>query len=112
VRFIGAAPVLPCANIDAALSYFTDVLGFEVDFVYGDYAAVERDHVELHLRVDAVSPARVAIVIDQADAYHDQIVARGARIEVAPGDRPYGMRDFNVRTPDGHVLVFGQSIAS
>ena len=29
-------------------------------------------------------------------------------IEEEPVDRFYGMREFTLRTPDGHVIAFGQ----
>ena len=31
-------------------------------------------------------------------------------LNYAPQDYPYGMRDFNVRTPDGHLLIFSQPL--
>ena len=37
-------------------------------------------------------------------------LARGADIVEPLADRPYGMRDFNVRTPDGHLLIFSQPL--
>jgi uncharacterized glyoxalase superfamily protein PhnB len=46
------------------------------------------------------------------DAYHEQLRARGAELINAPTDRDYGLREFVVRTPDGHRLVIGQEIGT
>jgi catechol 2,3-dioxygenase-like lactoylglutathione lyase family enzyme len=117
VPFRNAVPVLSCKDVDAALVYFTDVLGFVVDFRWGTptrYAAVERDDAEIHLRADdgIASSGRVAMVMDGVEGYYHDLVARGADVTTPVADRAYGMRDFAVRTPDGHLLTFGQSIVN
>jgi uncharacterized glyoxalase superfamily protein PhnB len=52
----------------------------------------------------------VAVVVDDVDSCHDELRARGADIVEPLADRPYGMRDFNARTPDGHLLIFSQPL--
>lgn len=109
-----AVPVLPCRDVQAARSYFTDALGFDTIFTWEtppSYAAVIRDTAEFHLYAESsVGPARVTVVVDDVDSCHDELRARGADIVEPPADRPYGMRDFNVRTPDGHLLIFSQPL--
>lgn len=109
-----AVPVLPCRDVQAAWSYFTDVLGFDTIFTWEtppSYAAVIRDTAEFHLYAESsVGPARVTVVVDDVDSCHDELRARGADIVEPLADRPYGMRDFNVRTPDGHLLIFSQPL--
>jgi catechol 2,3-dioxygenase-like lactoylglutathione lyase family enzyme len=109
-----AVPVLPCRDVEAARSYFTDVLGFDTIFTWETpptYAAVIRDTAEFHLYAESsVGPARVAVVVDDVDSCHDELRARGADIVEPLADRPYGMRDFNVQTPDGHLLIFSQPL--
>jgi catechol 2,3-dioxygenase-like lactoylglutathione lyase family enzyme len=109
-----AVPVLPCRDVEAARSYFTDVLGFDTIFTWEappTYAAVIRDTAEFHLYADSsIGPARVVVIVDDVDSYHDELRARGADIVEPLTDRPYGMRDFNVRTPDGHLLIFSQPL--
>lgn len=48
---------------------------------------------------------------DGVDKLHADFVANGAVILQSPINRPYGMREFVVATPDGHRIVFGQDIA-
>jgi predicted enzyme related to lactoylglutathione lyase len=48
--------------------------------------------------------------IDDVDALHAEIAARGAIIRQAPVDRPYGMREMLIATPDGHRIMVGQPL--
>jgi hypothetical protein len=49
--------------------------------------------------------------IDDADVLHQGFVEKGALILGPPTDKPYGMREFTVATPDGYRLVVGQVLA-
>lgn len=113
---VGAATVVTVTDIDASMAYYCDVLGFDVTFDYGEpifYAGLCRDEVMLHLRAAAQQPSwvsgngAVAIFVDDVDALHDELAARGARIVKPPQDYAYGMRDFDVDDLDGNRLTFG-----
>jgi catechol 2,3-dioxygenase-like lactoylglutathione lyase family enzyme len=115
MRMAAAIPILAVPDVTASAGYFREVLGFTVEFVWGnppEYAGIERDEAEIHLRADGgvVSEHRVAILMDGVDAYHDEVRQRGAEVTVPIGDRDYGIRDFAVRTPDGHFISFGQGL--
>jgi hypothetical protein len=43
---------------------------------------------------------------DDVDAMHLELTARGAKIIQPPTDQPYGLREFRVQDPDGHILAF------
>jgi uncharacterized glyoxalase superfamily protein PhnB len=67
---------------------------------------------------DALSPAATGdhsyfgyMHVDDADALHQEFVEKGALILDPPADKPHGMREFTVATPDGHWLVMGQTLA-
>ena len=50
---VGAAPVLVVRDVLASVAHYRDVLGFRVEFTYGEpvfYAGVERGHVLIHLQ--------------------------------------------------------------
>jgi uncharacterized glyoxalase superfamily protein PhnB len=47
---------------------------------------------------------------DDVDALHAEFVRRGAIIQQPPVDRPWGMREMAVATPDGHRMMIGQKI--
>jgi predicted enzyme related to lactoylglutathione lyase len=48
--------------------------------------------------------------VDDVDDAHLELSDRGATIIQAPGDQPYGLREFRVQDPDGHILAFGKRI--
>ncbi|CAN7671128.1 VOC family protein [Variovorax paradoxus] len=48
--------------------------------------------------------------VDDVDALYEEFVRRGALIKQAPADKPHGMREFSVTTPDGHRLMIGQDL--
>ena len=46
--------------------------------------------------------------MDDVDALHDELRARGAEVLNAPVHTEYGLREIRVRDPDGYVLAFGK----
>ena len=52
-----AVPVLPVSNLDTALDYYLQVLGFTKSFQFEKYAGVEHGEVKLHLWEGARKPA-------------------------------------------------------
>jgi predicted enzyme related to lactoylglutathione lyase len=115
--FESVAPLLSVDELKSALDYYQRVLGFQVAWTWGEpayLASVCRDRVELNLgergKAGPAGPSRVYIRLQGIDAYHERVRKAGAEITTAIGDRPYGMRDFDVRDPSGNQLDFGQPI--
>ncbi|MET9328146.1 MerR family transcriptional regulator [Tsukamurella sp. NPDC003166] len=46
------------------------------------------------------------ISVDDADPHHARTVARGADIVEEPTTQPYGVREYGVRDPEGHLWYF------
>jgi uncharacterized glyoxalase superfamily protein PhnB len=68
---------------------------------------------------DAIAPAALGDhgyfaywVVDDVDAFHREIAARGAIILAAPHDKPWGMREMALATPEGHRIACGQEVAT
>lgn len=116
MSIVEAVPILDCPDVAASVAHFCDVLGFTSEFTWGDpptYAGVTRDDADVHLRQGApgaTDGARIAFVVTEIDSLCDEFRSRGAMVAEPLEERPYGMRDFSIRTPDGHVLVFGQEL--
>jgi uncharacterized glyoxalase superfamily protein PhnB len=121
-RLMRAAPVLLVRDVVAAAEYWRDRLGFELPGYFGDppaFTVMRRDDVEVMLASAPVehrpSPNRTVVDrlwnayfdVDDADALHAELRARGARIDYAPRDQPWGMREFGIRDLDGHEIGFG-----
>ena len=54
----------------------------------------------------------LAIFVDDVDAVHTTAQAASLEIVFPPTDCPWGVREFHLRHPDGHVFRIGQSIES
>ena len=111
-QFIQGAPVLHVPDVEAAAKYYRDVLGFISDFGNQDYAIVWRDNSAIHFVKNDGSPSGVHLFqwVRDVDACYREVRERGAEITAEPGDRPYGIRDFNIRDLNGISIIFGQDI--
>jgi uncharacterized glyoxalase superfamily protein PhnB len=49
-------------------------------------------------------------MVDDADAYCARAVGAGAEITKPIRDEPWGMREFGLRTADGHRLMIGHEL--
>ena len=112
----GHATVLHVKDMDRALAFYRDKLGFAVTFSWEDpprYVCLCLGDCSIHLNSYAppAAPSHAAIFCKGIDALYAQLAARGVAIAVPIADRPYGMRDFSVDDPDGHRLDFGQGLS-
>jgi|SRR5947207_12427709 len=111
-QFVQGAPVLHVGDVKATAAFYRDVLGFTWDFGDERYAVVWRDNSAIHFVRDEGHPQGVHLFqwVKDVDAYHREIVGRGAEIATAPTDQPYGIRELGVRDINGVGIVFGQDI--
>ncbi len=111
--------VLAVNHLDAAESYFIDKLGFTLRTRIGGWSFLNLD--DFYLMVghcvgempakDTNNHAYFAYVnckgIDELfQAYKE----RGVELIQTIADKPWGMREFGVVTPEGHRIMFGQEI--
>lgn len=112
--------VLAVPNVEASQRFYVDVLGFEaLDIPAPGWRFVQRGPARIDMGecVDAM-PARdlgdhswfARIFVAGLDAYHDEIAPRGAQVFDGPRDKPWGLREFGVHTPDGHRILFCELI--
>jgi len=121
-NFIQITPFMHVRDLESALKFFTDILGFEVPWRMASYAYVHRETVGFRLLEekgpDAAPPGnrRLAYYIDVRDV--DQLYAElkpklntlPARDVHGPADKPYRQRELLVLAPDGNLIVFGQAV--
>ena len=50
------------------------------------------------------------LVVDDARAYYERARQAGAEITKQLADEPWGMREFGLRTVDGHRIMIGQEL--
>jgi GNAT superfamily N-acetyltransferase len=107
---LDVVPELPVADLAEAQRWFRETLGFRTAWVWEDrFAAVSNGDVQLYLRKEgaAIAAVRCYLHVKDADALHDRCRQRGVRIVAPLESQPWGMREFAVETPDGHLLRIG-----
>ena len=112
-QFVQGAPVLHVPDVVGTAAFYRDVLGFTWDFGDETYAVVWRDNSAIHLaRGGQRPPTGIHLFqwVRDVDAYFREIRDRGADVIDEPTDRPYQIREFKVRDPNGIEIVFGQDI--
>jgi catechol 2,3-dioxygenase-like lactoylglutathione lyase family enzyme len=114
-RFEAITPRFPVADVETALAYYLDKLGFSLGWKWGSpltHANVCRDAISLDLismPPESRGTAMAYVAVAGVDAYYEALTARGVDAS-AIGDRDYGMRDFEVVDPDGNRLAFGEPL--
>jgi catechol 2,3-dioxygenase-like lactoylglutathione lyase family enzyme len=123
-NFLQITPFMHVPDIDEAVRFFEDVLGFKAGFRMDDYAYVERDGVAIRILQnhgdDGAPPGnrRFAYYIDarDVDALHAELKPKLDLLPAGdvhgPADKPYRQRELAIVAPDGNLIVFGQAIAS
>ena len=113
-----AVPILSVSDLSEALEYYQHVLGFRVEWRWGEpprLASVCRDRVEVNLSQSSEPKPRLSKVYFQmagVDAYDRHVTMAGATVAVPLADRPCGMRDFRIVDPTGNELSFGEATTS
>lgn len=117
---VRARSVLAVRDLERSTGYFLSILGFREDAIYSPgwrFLSLDGFHVmlgECPDEVDAEATGNhswfVHLLVEDVDVYFRQIQARGAEIVSPLADRAYGLREFILRTPDGHRLVIGEEI--
>jgi catechol 2,3-dioxygenase-like lactoylglutathione lyase family enzyme len=106
-------PRLPVSNVAEALTFYQEKLGFSLGWEWGNpitHANVCRDSIALDLilnRAGYPAPAMAYIQVRGIDAYFVELKSRNVK-STELGDRPYGMRDFEVVDPYGNRIAFGE----
>lgn len=111
--------VLAVRDLALSVNYYTRVLGLAIDFTAPGWAFLSRGSFRLMLGEcgDAL-PANetgdhsyfVYVTVKGIDAFYDELVGNGVTLIQNLADKPWGMREFGVRTPDGHRIMFGQEV--
>lgn len=120
----GISPFFIVANLDAALAFYRDKLGFEVTFRGPEedpfFGIVNRDGAMIMFKDVGVPPlpncqreagARwdAYLHVPDPDALATEFVERGVSFSVPLKDTDDGLRGFELRDADGYVLFFGRT---
>lgn len=117
MRFGRVAPALSVADLPRALQFYCGVLGFQKVFENGDpvgFVILEQDAAELHLHLDrqhrATAQNVAHLMVADATALYDHLVAHGTDIVKGLRDADFGLRCFVFADPDGNHIDVGQDL--
>ena len=112
-----AIPLLHVSKAAAAEDFYCNRLGFRREFAHRPegiesdpcYMGMSRDGVWLHISSfsgDGVFGGVVNLIVEDVDALHSELVAKGVRINVGPVDQTWGTREMYVKDTDGNCVRF------
>lgn len=120
-RLTSFAPQLLVDDLDRAVTFYKDVLGFSFGATWsGFYAIGRRDGSEVHLKcAPKTSDDRanrrhhqhldVYAAVTGVDALYAACRAKGATI-LKPLERTaWGTKDFYLEDPEGYIIAFGEA---
>jgi catechol 2,3-dioxygenase-like lactoylglutathione lyase family enzyme len=111
--------VLAVRDLAASKRFYLEKLGFAEDFSVDGWAFLSLGACKLRLGhcPDATPMSRAQdhswfayLHVRDAAGLYREYVAQGVDIWHALADKPWGMREFAVITPDGHRIVFGERL--
>lgn len=112
--------VLAVCDLAASKRYYLEKLGFAEDFSVEGWAFLSRGACKLRLGhcPDATPMSQTQdhswfayLHVRDASGLYREFLERGVGVWHPLDDKPWGMREFGVVTPDGHRIVFGERLA-
>jgi catechol 2,3-dioxygenase-like lactoylglutathione lyase family enzyme len=122
-NFIQITPFLLVPDLEKALAFFNDILGFKTFVQHQDYAYLHRETAGIRILKEGPGnrfqpgTRRFAYYVDvrDVDALYEELKPKLDTLPKGdvhgPADKPYGQRELLVLAPDGNLIAFGQAIA-
>jgi catechol 2,3-dioxygenase-like lactoylglutathione lyase family enzyme len=123
-----AGAILAVADVDKAVAFYRDAIGFEVEALYDDppyatltlagmrlslaeerHPAPDRPGVEMRVPSDpALANVVLVVEVDDARAEHERLAELGVRFLAEPYEPPWGGCRFFCVDPDGYLVEVEQ----
>ena len=109
--------VLAVLDLKASTDYYETALGMTTDFEVPGWSFLSRGAFRVMLGecADAMPPAELGdhsyygyITVTDVDSLYREYKSAGVQFTQPLADKPWSMREFGIRTVDGHRLMFGQ----
>ncbi len=112
--------VLAVPDLARSSAFYRDVLGFSIHEM-GDpgWRMYSRDACRIMAGEcrDALPPSKLGdhsyfayLVVDDVEAFHQRVVDTRVEIIKPVTNEPWRMREFGIRTIDGHRIMIGQEL--
>ena len=119
-QIVNSRCVLAVRDLRISTRYYVEVLGFSKDPIDAEgWSFLTRDNFRLMLgECQDEKPASelgdhsyfAYWNIDGVDEFYQEIKTRGALVTSKPSNKPWGLREFGLTTPDGHRITCGELI--
>lgn len=120
-KITGSRYVLAVKNLAKSVEFYKTKLGFSTHWedgigwhqLYRDACVVmlgecEHDRSAFETRNHSYFAYRD---VQNIDELYNELESKGVEMLSKPEDKPWGQREFGIRTIDGHRMMFGQSVA-
>ena len=111
------SPQLLVTDLENSISFYTEKLGFELEFRYEDfYAGIIKDGCSIHLKC-GIAPIElqknkkenmdldIVFSVDNVEELYKQMQEKAIEIVQPLCERPYG-KEFYISDPDGYIFAF------
>lgn len=109
-------PILRISSAERSCEFYCGKLGFRKNWEHRFepglpwFVSISRGSVTLFLTEppESAAGALVYLYVADVDALCREFQSRGVVLEQEPVDQPWGLREMQLRDPDGNRLRFGQ----
>jgi uncharacterized glyoxalase superfamily protein PhnB len=117
VKILDVTPMLSVTQVEPAIAFYRDILGFDCVASMDGWACMGRDGTEVMLALPnahlpferPLMTGSIYFNTDDADAWWNRLKDK-AEVVYPIEDFPYGKREFAIRDNSGYLLQFGESI--
>ena len=118
-RVVHTRHVLAVKDLRVEAEYYLEKLGFDRDFTapgweflsFGDFKVMLGECADEMTAEETGNHSWFAhALVENVDEVYKELNDRGAKILSPIANKPWGIREFSVVTPDGHRITFGQLI--
>jgi len=111
--------VLAVKDVEKSETYFVEKLGFQITFRVDGWVflSLQDFHVMLGHCPDEISAEETNnhsyfayVNCEDIDDLFEEYKERQVDFTQEVADKPWGLREFGVRTPEGHRIMFGEEI--
>jgi catechol 2,3-dioxygenase-like lactoylglutathione lyase family enzyme len=109
IYYENSQPILRVENMEAALRFYVDVLGFRnASWGTDDFTSVNRDSAGIYLcrGSQGRGGAWVWLGVDNVEAIYADLKSRGIPIRMPPTNYSWAL-EMHLEDPDGNVLRLG-----
>ena len=111
------SPQLLVIDLERSITFYTEVLEFNVDFRYEDfYCGISKDGHPIHLKqakpnIEERKNRRdnehvdISFAIEEIENLYETLLSRATEITQPLREMPYG-KEFYIADPDGYILSF------